>query len=87
MAESGNKIELVFVIGGEDFPVESNVNAPLAVAFEKALKDGDNQGRPIGDWVVRDPSGKVLDLSAKVGTLGLVSGEHLSATVKVGAGG
>jgi len=83
----GGKIRLVFVINGEDVPVETSVHAPLLVAVEHALKESDNTGRPATEWEVRDSRGVLLEMSRKVGDFGFKPGDRLFLSLRVGAGG
>jgi Protein of Unknown function (DUF2604) len=85
--EGEHKIDLNFIINGETFPVETNVNAPLSSAVEKALSTSGNMGRPLAEWEVRDSSGVLLDISRKVKDLGLKDGARLFLSLRVGAGG
>jgi hypothetical protein len=45
LPESHDTVELLFIINGEDFPVEANVNEPLIVPVERALVLSGNTGR------------------------------------------
>jgi hypothetical protein len=82
------KIQLVYVVNGEDVPVDANVNAPLAVAAEHALRDSQNLGsRPLDQWEVRDAKGVLLEMTRKVGDLGLQGGSRLFLSLRAGAGG
>lgn len=87
MADDEKKVKLIFIINGESFPVETNVNAPLSAAVERALSQSGNTGRPLSEWEVRDSSGVLLDTSRKVKDLGLKDGARLFLSLRVGAGG
>ena len=88
MPDSGHKIALVFIINGQDTPVEANVEAPLAVAVEYALKASGNTGRrEAEEWEVRDASGVLLEKARKIKDLGLKNGARLFLSLRVGAGG
>ena len=82
-----HQIDLNFIINGETFPVETNIEAPLSSAVEKALSKSHNTGRPISEWEVRDASGALLDISQQVKDLGLKDGARLFLSLRVGAGG
>ncbi len=84
---SKNKITLVFIINGVDVPVDANINAPLKVARDKALRDSDNTGRAVDEWEIHTEDGKTLDPDKKVEALGLADGARLLLNLKVGAGG
>jgi hypothetical protein len=86
--EPHNKITLVFIINGENFLVEANVNAPLVVAVEKALVLSGNTGRrDPREWEVRDSSGVLLEVDRTIKELGSKNGARLFLSLKVGAGG
>jgi hypothetical protein len=82
-----HRVELIFIINGESFPIESNVNAPLSSGVEKALAKSHNTGRPLSEWEVRDANGAALDIRKTVKELGLKNGSRLFLSLRVGAGG
>lgn len=82
-----NKINIIFVVNGQEQPEEVNVNQPLAAARNKALADSNNSGRPPDEWAVYAEDGTALDPSAKIETFNFTSGVRLTLTLKVGAGG
>jgi hypothetical protein len=84
---SQNKITLIFIVNGVDVLVDANVNQPLKVARDKALKDSNNTGRPVDEWEVHNDEGEALESTKKVGALGLGDGARLFLNLKVGAGG
>lgn len=81
------KIHIVFVVNGQDVPVETNVNAPLRVAIHRALELSGNTGRDPDEWETRNVSGVLLEPTRKVEELGLVDGTRLFVNLRVGAGG
>ena len=85
--EHKHKITLVFIINGENTPVETNLNAPLGAAVERALSQSGNTGRPLNEWEVRDSSGVLLETGRTVKELGLKDGARLFLSLRVGAGG
>jgi hypothetical protein len=88
LAHTDNKITLVFIINGENFRVETNVNAQMVSAVEKALQDSGNTGRRNPDeWELRDSSGALLEIHRKVQDLGLKDGARLFLSLRVAAGG
>lgn len=87
MARDDNKIELIFIINGANFPLDTNVNAPLKEAVARALQESGNTGRPPSDWQVRDANGVLLDIDRKIKDLGLTNGARLFLSLGVGAGG
>jgi len=88
VSEAHQKITLVFIINGENFSVEANLNAPLLVAVEKALVVSGNTGRrDPREWEVRDSGGVLLEPDRTIKELGLKDGARLFLSLKVGAGG
>lgn len=87
MAVKDQKIKIIFIINGQDFPIEANVNAPLMEAVERALAESDNKGRPPDEWEVRDASGVLLEKNRTLKDLGLHEGARLFLSLRVGAGG
>ena len=86
MAEGEHKITLIFIINGENFSVETNINAPLTAAVQRALSESGNSGRPLSEWEVRDSAGALLDMTRTVKELGLTNGARLFLSLRVGAG-
>jgi hypothetical protein len=85
---SDQKIRLIFVINGDEFPVDDvNVNPPLLTAVRKVLKDTGNTGREAEDWEVRNAGGGLLDKKLSAKDLGLKDGTKLFLSLGVGAGG
>lgn len=84
--DGGNKHEITlnFILEGETILVPANVNQPLRVARDKALKD--HTGRPFDDWLV-SKDGTALDVSKKISELGLKDGDVLQLSLQVGGGG
>ena len=87
MAEKDHKIKIIFIINGQDYSIESNVNAPLMAAVQLALTESDNTGRPPEEWEVRDASGVLLEKNRTPKDLGLLEGVRLFLSLRVGAGG
>ena len=87
MAEKNHKIKIIFIINGQDYPIEANVHAPLMVAVQQALNESDNKGRPPEEWEVRDASGVLLETNRTPKELGLSEGVRLFLSLRVGAGG
>jgi hypothetical protein len=83
-----DKIRLIFIINGENFPVETNAHAPLIVAVERALVLSGNTGRrDPREWEVRDSGGVLLEVDRSIKDLGLKDGARLFLSLRVGAGG
>jgi hypothetical protein len=82
-----HKITLIFIINGENFSVETNVNAPLLSAVQRALAESHNTGRDPSEWEVRDSNGVLLEVHRTPTELGLVNNGRLFLSLRVGAGG
>ena len=83
-----HKITLIFIINGQDFGVETDVEARLIIAVERALVESGNTGRrDPREWEVRDSAGVLLEVDRTVRELGLKNGARLFLSLKVGAGG
>jgi hypothetical protein len=87
VSKEDHKTTLVFIINGVEYPVNVNVEAPLAVAVERALVESRNTGRPPDEWEVRNPAGVLLEKGRTIEDLGLKNGTRLFLSLHVGAGG
>jgi len=87
VAKKDQKVRLTFIINGQDYPLEANVNAPLMEAVQRALAESDNTGRAPDEWEVRDTSGVLLENHRTPKDLGLNEGARLFLSLRVGAGG
>lgn len=85
--DKDHKLSLVFIINGQDFPIEVNARAPLISAVQRALGETGNTGRPPEEWEVRDAGGVLLEKHRTPGDLGLRDGARLFLSLRVGAGG
>jgi Protein of Unknown function (DUF2604) len=82
-----NKIQLVFIINGANFPLEVNVHETLSSAVARALAESGNTGRPPSEWQVRDASGVLLETQRQIKDFGFSNGTRLFLSLAVGAGG
>lgn len=80
-------VRILFIVNGEDVPVNANLHEPLASARDRALAESKNIGRNFSEWEIRNDQGVLLDPAEKVGAFGFASGVKLFLTLKVGAGG
>ena len=88
MPEKNHKIKIIFIINGQDYPIDENVNAPLIAAVQRALAESDNNTvRSPDEWEVRDASGVLLETNRTPKDLGLQDGVRLFLSLRVGAGG
>lgn len=87
MTKKDHKVRLIFIINGQDFPIEANTQAPLIEAVQRALAESDNTGRPPDEWEVRDASGVLLEKNRTPKDLGLIEEVRLFLSLSVGAGG
>ncbi len=82
-----NLINLVFVVNGVEYTIEKvNVNQPLSVSVNKALKDSGNTGRNVDDWQLKWNDNN-LDINKKVEDYNLPDGAQLFLSLKAGVGG
>lgn len=84
---SSNKIQIVFIVNGQDQPEEVNVHEPLKAARNQALADTNQTGRPVDEWQILDEGGHPLDPDKKIEDFNFKSGVHLTLTLGSGAGG
>ena len=82
-----NKIRIVFIINGENVPVDANMHSPLHVARDRALTQSHNTGRPLHEWEIRDEKGTLLPPDAKIESFNFPNNVRLFLSLKVGAGG
>jgi len=87
VAKKDHKVRLIFIINGQDYPIEANTQAPLIEAVQRALAESDNMGRSPDEWEVRDASGVLLEKNRSPNDLGLIEGVRLFLSLSVGAGG
>lgn len=82
-----NLISLTFIINGEEVEIDKvNLNQPLKVSVQKALKNSGNTGRSLSDWQVMYNDQK-LDTSKKVQEFDLSDGDEVYVNLKAGKGG
>jgi Protein of Unknown function (DUF2604) len=80
-------IDLVIVVNGQPIPLSANPNQPLQSLIGRALAESGNAGQPPQNWELRDESGNLLDVSAKIATFGFAPGTRLFLNLKAGVGG
>lgn len=88
--DQGHKqqIDVTITVGGEDVALRVNENAPIHTLFDQALEKSGNVGAEKERWQLFGPGGQpIRDLTAKIATLGLLTGSHLSMSLAAGAGG
>jgi len=81
------KLTLEIVVNGTPTQVESNPEAPLLTVVPIALQQTNNVGQPPDNWELRDSSGNLLDLHAKIESFGFGAGVRLFLNLKAGIGG
>lgn len=81
------KLILTVVVNSSPVELEANANAELRTVVTRALAETKNSGQPFDNWKLTDRDGNPLDLSAKVGEVGLVRGSTLFLTPRAGIGG
>jgi hypothetical protein len=82
-----NSFSIVFIVNGQDVPLEVNPHEPLHAARNQALAKSHNTGRPPDEWEIRDERGNLLDPGARIESFNFGSGVRLFLTLRVGAGG
>jgi uncharacterized protein DUF2604 len=87
VAGQDNKVQLIFVINGVNFPLEVNLNELLGAAVARALGESGNSGRPPSEWQVRDANGVLLETQRQLKDFGFSNGTRLFLSLAVGAGG
>jgi hypothetical protein len=87
VAHGDQKIQLIFIINGANFPLEVNLNETLESAVARALAESGNTGRPPSEWQVRDANGVLLETQRKLKDFGFANGTRLFLSLAVGAGG
>jgi hypothetical protein len=87
MSEGEHEIDLVIVVSGVPRPVRVNVRELLRDVVRKVLAESGDAGRSPDEFELRTESGTLLDLNARVGQAGIVSGETLFLNPRAGAGG
>jgi hypothetical protein len=87
VAQQDHKVMLIFIINGQDFPLETNIKAPLKSAVQRVLAESGNTGRPPDEWELRDAAGVLLETHRTPEELGIINGARLFLSLRVGAGG
>ena len=87
MPQGSQQIQLIFIINGANFSLDTNVNAPLKEAVARALAESGNTGRPPSEWQVRDTNGVLLEIDRKIADFNFANGTRLFLNLAVGAGG
>ena len=80
-------MKLVFIINGEDIPVDCTEWLTLKIVREWAVVDSHNTGRPAEEWELRDERGVRLDPNRTVGSYSFRDRDRLFLTLQVGIGG
>lgn len=86
--EEHNKITLTVIVSGAPTQVEANIHEPLRVVVEAALdQTGNDTGRALDEWEIKDSSGNQLDVSQKIQDFNFPPGTKLFLSPRIGAGG
>lgn len=80
-------IELTIIVNGQPLQMSANPNQPLHSLIGRALAETGNTGQPPDNWELRDETGTLLDLSAKIASFGFAPGTKLFLSLKAGVGG
>lgn len=83
-----DRIEVIFMVNGDPFPLDIEATEPMIHAVEKVLVESGNSGRKNpAEWELRDAAGTLLDMKRTARELHLTSGTRLFLSPAVGAGG
>ena len=82
-----NRFQVTAIVAGEPVNVTVNENAPVHTLVEAALKESQNTGRPLDDWIITDIHGNPIDMNSKVGDAGIVAGATVVISLKSGVTG
>jgi hypothetical protein len=85
--DKDKKVDLIVVVSGEPIEVDVNPNQKAEQIVREALRRSGNQGRPIEEWELKREDGSLIELTARVGDLGLIDGMRLFLSPKAGGGG
>lgn len=85
--DRNHKIQVSFIVQGEELSGEYNENEPLKGAVEKVLSKTGNSGQQISNWQLRTEDGRLLDLSKKFKEEKISSGAKLFLSLQAGRGG
>src|SRR5260370_25113117 len=77
VAQGDQKIQLVFIINGANFSLETNINAPLKEAVARALAESGNTGRPPSEWPMRHAAGVFFENGRKIKECGVTNWTRL----------
>ena len=83
---SDKKVSVVVVVNTEDVTLEANVNEPVRVVAEKALKMSESGDHKLSDFELKDANGRTLDPNEKL-SVALAAGAKLFLTLPVGVTG
>lgn len=78
---------VIFVINGEEIPIDVGHDETLGAARSNALRVSHNTGRPENEWEMRTENGVRLNPDAAVGSTGLADRDLLFLSLRVGLGG
>ena len=84
---SDKHFEITIVVNGQPVEVKVGLDEEIGEAVEDALKDSGNSGQSAERWELRDESGQPIDISKKIGALGIKAGTKLFLNLKAGVGG
>lgn len=87
MPNEKHKFKLIFIINGQDFPIDADRRAQLRFAVIRALEVSGNTGRPAEEWEVRNVGGVLLEQNRTPEELRLEDKARLFLSLQVGAGG
>lgn len=78
---------VIFVINGEDVPIEADDSNTLENIRNQVLVSSHNTGRSPEDWVIRNEKGELLEPASLITDASIKNGSKLFLTLKIGLGG
>jgi len=85
--ETQENTTIIFIINGEDVPIDVDASSSLRSARDKALVASHNTGRPHDEWEIRSEAGRVLCPDDPIDSMNFPRKVRLFLTLRVGAGG
>lgn len=80
-------MNIIFIINGENVPVELDMDEPLCVWRDRALQKSHNTGRPFAEWDVRDERGVRLSPWDTPADRDFANNERVFLCLQMGCGG
>lgn len=82
-----DRLDVVFIIGGREWPLFLESTEALEAAIARALGESGSVGRPPKEWEARTLAGAVLDPLKSLQDNGITSGTKVILNPRAGIGG